>query len=330
MRELRGVAQAATARVGRDSSRTVASLRSSHVATIRDSATSSGVSDATAPVPSPPRSARAVRSSISCSSPSGPQSTMRPPTSQNASNRPPRGCSASDHPGPRVRGGEHPAQPLQEHRQPAAAAQEPGRPLVALGRGGGGHLLVHVAQQRRAAVARCREEGERLVEAAAVGVGIEVAQAGRRAAAHLAVGRGMLAARELAPAVAQREQRVELLAQLDRERPPAQRPDADPAPGGRRRGHLQDGVGDVQAAAQVDVGVDVLVAHVARRLEAADQAVLQHERAELGARDLEVDGLGLRGPRALGGRRREVRPGARAHVTDLPTYRTWPSALRTR
>ena len=52
---------------------------------------------------------------------------------------------------------------------------------------------------------------ERRVEPAAVEVGVEVAQARRQAAAHLPVGRRVVAARQLAAAVAQAEQRVELL-----------------------------------------------------------------------------------------------------------------------
>ena len=61
----------------------------------------------------------------------------------------------------------------------------------------------------------------------------------------------MLAARQPAPAVAQAEQRVELLDQFVREAPAAQRSDRDRVPGGRIRRHLEDRERDVEPAADV-------------------------------------------------------------------------------
>ena len=83
-----------------------------------------------------------------------------------------------------------------------------------------------MGEQRGAAVAAVDEQAQRLVEPLAVEVGIEVAEAGREAAAHLAVGGRVVAARELAAAVAQAEQRVELLHELGRGGAPAHRADA--------------------------------------------------------------------------------------------------------
>jgi hypothetical protein len=61
----------------------------------------------------------------------------------------------------------------------------------------------------------------------------------------------------------------------------SQRPDADAAPRRRRGRHFEDREGDVQAAAQVDVAIDVLQARVARRAQALDEAALEQQRAEL-------------------------------------------------
>ena len=122
----------------------------------------------------------------------------------------------------------------------------------------------------------------------------------------------MVAARQRAPAVAQAEQRVELLDELDGRGAPAQRPDGDAVPDGRLGRDLEDRERDVEAAAQVDVAVArLLEALVARRLERLDEAVLEHQRAKFRVRRLVVDVLGLAGPLA---RRREVRarPGPQA------------------
>ena len=106
----------------------------------------------------------------------------------------------------------------------------------------------------------------------------------------------MLAQAQRAAAVAQREERVELLHELDRRAPAAQRADRHRAPRRGRGRDLEHGVGDVQAAAQVDVRVVVLHAHVARRAQLLDEPVLEHERAELGRRRAVVDHRRLRDP----------------------------------
>ena len=175
------------------------------------------------------------------------------------------------------------------------------------------HLRLDVREQRRSAVDL--EEAERPVEPLAVEVGVQVAEAGRQAAAHLPVGGRVRARVQGAAAVAQPEQRVELLDQLGRGGAPADGADADRVAGGGLARDLEDRERDVEPAAQVDVAVGLLLElRVAGRLERLDQAVLEHERAELGLRRLVVDVLGLAGP---GRRRREVRPRARAQADRL-------------
>ena len=84
----------------------------------------------------------------------------------------------------------------------------------------------------------------------------------------------MVAARQLASAVAQAEQRVELLDQLGGEVAPAQRPDVDRVARRRLRRDLEHRERDVEAAADVDEAVLVLDAHVAGGAQLADQAAL--------------------------------------------------------
>ena len=132
----------------------------------------------------------------------------------------------------------------------------------------------------------------------------------------------MVAPRQLAPAVAQREQRVELLDELRRGGLPAQRPDRDAVAGRRLARDLEDRERDVEPAAQVDVAVGrLLELLVARRLERLDQPVLEHERSELGVRGLVVDVLGLARPLP---RRREVRPRARPQADRLADVQRAP------
>ena len=117
--------------------------------------------------------------------------------------------------------------------------------------------------------------------------------------------------------MAQAEQRVELLLELDRARAAAQRADRHRAPGRRLARDLEHRKGDVQATAQVDVRVVVLVHLVAGRAQLADQAVLEHERAELRARRAVVDDRRMVSP-DLGRRgRREVRARAGAQRDRL-------------
>ena len=125
----------------------------------------------------------------------------------------------------------------------------------------------------------------------------------------------MPAARQPAPAVAQPEQRVELLDQLRAAARPRSGPTLTALPGAGSGATSSIGIGDVEPAAQVDVAVRRrLSCDVARRLERLDQPVLQHERAELGVRRLVVDVLGLARPAS---RRGEVRPRARAQADRL-------------
>jgi len=204
-----------------------------------------------------------------------------------------------------------------EHRDPLTPPAQPRGALEALLRGGRAHLRVDVREQRGAAVATAGEEAKRLVEAPAVEVRIEVVEARRQAAAHLPVRRRPRAQPQRAAAMTQPEQGVELLLELDRAGAAAQRPDRHGAAGGGLARHLEHRVRDVEAAAQVDEGVVVLVDLVARRAQRADETVLEDERAELRARPAVVDDRGLVGPHLGGRRRREVRAGARAQRDGL-------------
>jgi hypothetical protein len=124
------------------------------------------------------------------------------------------------------------------------------------------------------------------------------------------------AARQLAPAVAQAEQRVELLDELGRDEPPAHRADAHRVSRRRLARHLEDRERDVEAAPQVDVAVGLrLPAHVARRLEGPDQPRLEQQRAELGVGGLVVDLLRVTRPDRAG--IGEVRPRPRAQADRL-------------
>jgi hypothetical protein len=87
-------------------------------------------------------------------------------------------------------------------REALAPAPQPGGALEVLLGSRGAHLLVEMSEQRGAAVARAGEQRQGLVEAAAVEVGVQIAQARRQAATHLAIGAGPVAPRELAPAMA--------------------------------------------------------------------------------------------------------------------------------
>gem|GEM_PF-4771402 len=112
--------------------------------------------------------------------------------------------------------------------------------------------------------------------------------------------------------MAQAEERVQLLLERDGGRPAAQRANGHGVAGGRLARDLEHRVGDVQAAAQVDERVVVLVDDVAGRAQLADEPVLEDERAELGVRRAVVDDRRLLRPALRARRGREVRPGARA------------------
>ncbi len=126
----------------------------------------------------------------------------------------------------------------------------------------------------------------------------------------------MVAAGQAPAAVAQAEQRVELLDELRREPPAAQRPDRHRVARGRLGGHLEDRERNVEAAA--DVHEPVVIAHqtnVAGRPELLDQAVLEHERAELRLGRAIVDDRGVRSPFPGSGRR----PSRGREVGSRPT-----------
>ena len=108
----------------------------------------------------------------------------------------------------------------------------------------------------------------------------------------------MLAARQRAPAVAQPEQRVELLDQLGRRRAAAHRADADRVARGRLARDLEDRERDVQPAAQVDVAVGL--APCRARCPAARSALISRSSSSSAPSsdsvDLVVDVLGLGRP----------------------------------
>ena len=191
------------------------------------------------------------------------------------------------------------------------APAQPRRTLVLLLLGRRPHLRPDVAEQPVAAVGFPDEQPERLVEPAPVQVRIEVSETRRQAAPHLPVRRRMLAEHESTAAMAKSEQRVELLDELVREPPAPQRPDRDGVAGRRVGRHLEDRERDVEAAA--DVAEPLVLsrqADVAGRAMLLDQAVLEHERAQLRVRALVVDDRGLDGPIGRPARRREVGAGA--------------------
>ena len=87
----------------------------------------------------------------------------------------------------RVGGLEHPVESAHDRPQAAAPAPQPRRAFVALLGRGRAHLILDVGNQPLARVSR-NEQTQRLVEAAAIQVGIQIAQTRRQAAAHLPVG----------------------------------------------------------------------------------------------------------------------------------------------
>ena len=82
--------------------------------------------------------------------------------------------------------------------------------------------------------------------------------------------------------------------------------------GRRLARHLEHGERDVQPAPQVHEGVGAAQTDVAGRPQRLDQAVLEHERTELGARLTVVDHRRVRRPPGALGARLEVRPRPRA------------------
>ena len=89
----------------------------------------------------------------------------------------------------------------------------------------------------------------------------------------------MVAPRQLAPAVAEAEQRVQLLDELAATTRPRTGPTVTAWPAGRLARDLEDRERDVEPAAQVDVPVGAaLAALVAGRAQRLDQAVLEQQR----------------------------------------------------
>ena len=194
------------------------SWSATQLATMRTSSTSSA---GTTVRPGGRASAARVRSTSSECPGSGPQSTSRPRTSQNASKRSLTGAwrapagapSASRAARPRAAPAPTPAARAgaAARRRARSGARRPPRACAGRSR--------RPAPRRR----RALEVAEREVDLAAVGVRVEVPEAGRHAAAHLPVGRRVLAQLERAAAVAQPVERGELVGQLAGERPRAER-----------------------------------------------------------------------------------------------------------
>ena len=113
-----------------------------------------------------------------------------------------------------VGGAQHAVEPLEHPRQPVAPAQQRRGALEALASADASRIRAVDLLDQCLARARRLEMRERHVELAAVGVRVEVAEAGRHAAAHLPVRRRVLAHLQLAPAVAQPVERRELVGQL--------------------------------------------------------------------------------------------------------------------
>ncbi len=267
-----------------------------------------------APARAPPglrSTAASVRSTSSEWPGSGPQSASRPRTIQKASKRGLTGWPDQHQPRCRVGGAQDSLQPLEHPGQAPAPAHQGGGALVAPAGGGLLDAAVDLAQQVLPGL-RALEVGERAVQLAAVGVRVQVAEAGGDAAAHLPVGRRVLAQLQRPAAVAQPVERGELVGQLRGERPAAQRPDVHGVPHGGLGGHLQHRVGDVQPAAQEHVAVGALELAVARGLPLLDQPVLEHQRAELRVGGAVVHDLGPLGPARRGAEVR-ARAGAQRH-----------------
>ena len=215
-------------------------MRASHVARIRTSSISAG---GTCAPSSPVRPARIIAAAVRLSSCAESRRPAAAP-SRRAGRRRARtrrsavsvGCGAEQQPRARVGRLEHARRAARGStpRRCAAPAQRAGALVAPLG-GGGAHLA---RRRGRAAAARAAagardEQPQHLVEPPPVEVGVEVAQARRQAAPHLPVRRRVLTARQPPPAVAQPEQRVELLDQLERQPPAPQRTDRDRVAGRR-------------------------------------------------------------------------------------------------
>lgn len=176
---------------------------------------------------------------------------------------------------------QHATEPSENRPQPSPAPAQPQGALVAPITRGAAHLALDVAEQVRGRVA-IQEQAKGLVQATPVEVRVQITQTRRQAAAHLPVGRRVLAAGQPAPAVTKPKQRIELLDQLASQTRTAQRADVDRVPGGRLAAYLEDRKSDVEPTPDVDQAVvEAIEADVAGRAKLLDQAVFEHQRAEL-------------------------------------------------
>ena len=202
---------------------------------------------------------------------------------------------------PRVSRLEHAVEPIEDRAQPAAAPVQRLRTLVATLLRGAAQLVTDVVQQRLSRTAGGSEQPQCLLEPPPVQVRVQVAEARRQAATHLAVRGRVLAAGQPTAAVTQPEQRVELLDELQRQPPADDRSDRDRVAGRRIGRDLENRILDIEPA--TDVHQPIVTpgqSLVAGRAQLGDQPALEDQRAELGDRRAVVDDLRLAGP---GGRR---------------------------
>jgi len=108
---------------------------------------------------------------------------------------------------PRMGRLEHATEAIEDQAQALAPAAQPHRSLVALLGGRRSHSGLDVRDQTFAATGLAvHEQSQGLIQAPPVQIRIEIAQAGRKAPAHLAIGGGVLSPRQPPPAVTKTEQ----------------------------------------------------------------------------------------------------------------------------
>ena len=206
-------------------------------------------------------------------------------------------------------------------RQPAARSKRRSPPPSP-------HAPVDVARAAPSPAVGPLEERERPVEPPAVGVRVQIAQAGRHAAPHLPVDGGMSAAGQARPQWRSPNSDSSWSTSSARRGLAAHGPMFTAWPRGRLPRHLEHRVGDVEPAAQVAVAVRVLHALVAGRLPGLDQPVLQH--AARPARSSWACSPTPRRAPSSPPARRSARGRALRTETDLPTYSGRPRWSRKR
>ena len=254
-----------------------------YVATIRTSSTSSGGTCAPSSPARPPRASAARGALASCRSVagSGPQSTSRPPTSQNAvaARRRPgarRAPAAAARGSPRAR--RRAARGSTRSRR--AAPAQPRRPLVALLGRGGAHLRLDVVEQRarrrrrrRTAAAPRRAGGGR-----GSGPGRPGTATGSGPSARRPTGCSRRGSRRPQWRSPNSESSCSTSSRASRR--PRSGPIVTAWPGRRLGGDLEDRERDVEPAADVhEPVVAACQADVAGRAQLLDQPVLEHQRA---------------------------------------------------